>query len=101
MKKLYREEELWEQHSLKLKAENVRRGEQLKKELKEHQINLDNEKRKKIEQEEKLIETINVLTKDNDQLQQEREKKKLNNLKSHQVRNLNFRIGGYIKSIFS
>ena len=95
MKKLYREEELWEQESLKLKAETSERGEQFKRELKQHHINLEDEKRKKIEQEDKLIETLNVLTKDNERLQQEREKEKLNNSKSYQVKNLNFKILGF------
>ena len=86
MKRLYREEEMWEEETLKLKAETADISERLGRELKRVQDDWEEEKRKYNVQEEKLVESVRVLTFDNDRLLQEREKEKLTSSKSHMVR---------------
>ena len=86
MKRLYREEEIWEEESLKIKAETADISERLGRELKGVQEEWEEGKRKYKTQEEKLVESVRVLTFDNDRLLQEREKENLATSKSHVVR---------------
>ena len=57
VKRLYREEEMWEEETLKLKAETADISERLGKELKSVQEDWEEEKRKYKIQEEKLVES--------------------------------------------
>ena len=86
VKRLYREEEMWEEETLKLKSETADISERLGRELKDIQEDWEEGKRKYKSQEEKLVESVRVLTFDNDRLLQEREKEKLTSSKSHKVR---------------
>ena len=72
--RLYCAEESWEQESSKLKAEYVDLSEKLRSELKHVQDKWGKEKSKFLKQEQMLIESVRVLTCDNDRLIQERER---------------------------
>ena len=92
VKRLYREEKLWEEEVFKLKAETSDISERLGRELKDIQEDWEEGKRKYKSQEEKLVESVRVLTFDNDRLLQEREKDNLATSKSHVVRSFFIRI---------
>ena len=85
VKRLYREEEIWEEETLKLKAESAKISDSFASEL--QRVKTDwKEKEKNYElQKDKLLESIRVLTFDNDRILQERENLKLNSSKSHLV----------------
>ena len=88
VQRLYKEEELWEQESAKLKKEADEMSKVFEEDLKKVQDKCEDEKKKTVKQIENLIESVRVLTNDNDRLLKEREREKLNSSKSHQVRNL-------------
>ena len=88
VQRLYKEEELWEQESAKLKKEADEMSKVFEEDLKKVQDKCEDEKKKTLKQIENLIESVKVLTNDNDRLLKEREREKLNSSKSHQVRNL-------------
>jgi len=84
VQRLYKEEELWEQESAKLKKEADEMSKVFEEDLKKVQDKCEDEKKKTVKQIENLIESVRVLTNDNDRLLKEREREKLNNSKSHQ-----------------
>ena len=85
VRRLYCAEESWEQESSKLKAEYVDLSEKLRSELKHVRDKWGEEKSKFLKQEQMLIESVRVLSFDNDRLIQEREREHLNSSKSHEV----------------
>ena len=85
VKRLYCAEESWEQQSFKLKAESADLSKRLRSELKHVQENWGEEKAKFLKQENMLVESVRVLTFDNERLLKEREREHLNSSKSHQV----------------
>ena len=89
--RLYCAEESWEQESSKLKAEYLDLSKKLRSELKQVQDKWGEEKSKFLKQEQLLIESVRVLTCDNDRLIQEREREYLNSSKSHQVTQLHLK----------
>jgi len=83
VKRLYTEEEIWEEEMVILKAKTREISEKFSKELKEVQEGWDKEKQKFKIHEEKLIESVRVLSFDNDRVLQEREKETSDASKSH------------------
>ena len=85
VKRLYREEDKWEEETLKLKAESANISDSFASELQIVKSDWEEEEKKYILQKDKLLESIRVLTFDNDRLLQEKENIKLGSSKSHLV----------------
>ena len=85
VRRLYCAEESWEQESSKLKAEYADHSEKLRSELKNFQDKWVEERARLLKQENMLVESVRVLTFDNERFLQEREREQLNSSKSHQV----------------
>ena len=86
VKRLYREEEAWEQETSKLKEEKSKISEHLNNELKKLEDDVEEEKTKFKIKEDKLVESIQILSLDNNRLLQERDTQLIISSKSHQVR---------------
>ena len=82
---MYKEEGIWEEETLKLKEESANISDSFASEL--HGVKTDWEKKEKKYkmQKDKLLESIRVLTFDNDRILQERDNLILNSSKSHLV----------------
>ena len=85
VKRLYREEEIWEEETLKLKAESANISDSFESELQIVKSDWEEEEKKYQLQKDKLSESIIVLTFDNDKLLQEKENIKMGSSKSHLV----------------
>ena len=85
VKRLYREEEIWEEETLKLKAESAKISDSFASELQIVKSDWEEEEKKYKLQKDKLLESIRVLTFDNDRLLQEKENIKLGSSKSNLV----------------
>ena len=66
VRRLYCAEESWEQESSKIKAEFAEHSERLRSELKKVQDKWGEEKAKFLKQEQMMIESVQVLTFDNE-----------------------------------
>merc|ERR1712173_582548 len=82
VKRMYREEEKWENEITKLKEENVKLGDSFAEELKQVEDSWEEEEKEYKLKQERLLESIRVLTIDNERLIQEKEDTRLTNSKS-------------------
>ena len=89
VKRLYREEEMWEEETMKLKAESAKISDSFASELQRVKSDWEEEKTRYKLQKDKLLESIRLLTFDNDRLLKEKENTKLGTSKSCLVSNCN------------
>ena len=82
VKRLYQEEEIWEEETIKLKAESAKISDSFTGELQRVKTDWEEEETRYKLQKDKLLESIRVLTFDNDRLIQEKENTKLSTSKS-------------------
>ena len=85
VKRMYREEEKWENEITKLKEENVKLGDSFAEELKQVEDSWEEEEKEYKLKQESLLESIRVLTMDNERLIQEKEETRLTNSQSTRV----------------
>jgi hypothetical protein len=83
VERLYQEEERWEEEAAAVRAEGAELGQRLGDQLEEARGEAERERERHGGEEERLVESVRVLTIDTDRLREEREREKVQNSRSH------------------